>query len=320
MARIQTFAPDLLTAKGDKTRLFTTLAISGCQGIRIFGSWLWGDGPKLQPFVKIGTWKHSTTGEIFSLYDLHQLNPVYFAMLREVMNLCTIYGQILVFSFLDYRAPDKHTKYNSPFVCSPEAFTLPGGFYGAELVPYMLRYMRRVMYWADKLRVDMRWEIANEFNTCGWEKDKHDPTRPLKWYKEILAELSKPILNYEKDYTLPAIGSMIHSGAYREEIKKLGVRWCYHCIGRGNQISAIAGSTCWTSGDGFFLGTGDPDQRGRRGVGLLEVAELGLALKANSLVSVYELMCRRLWLRDNERANLDDFNPRPLAKLREVTR
>jgi hypothetical protein len=303
-----------MTAKGDKEKFFKTLAIVKCKGIRAFGNWVWGDGEKLQPYIQKGTWTHPTTKEVFAFYG-DTLNPEYFAVLRENMKLCKMYGQILVFSFLDYRDPDKHSKYKTCFRCSKQAFDHPGGFYGSGVVPYFLKYMRRVIYWADKLKVDMRYEIANEFNTCGWETDEHDPNRPLKWYKEILTALKQAVPNYEKGYTLPAIGPMIHSGAYREEVRALGIRYCYHRIGRATQASTLTERISWASGDGFFAGTGDPDQVGRRGVGIKEAEELGPALKANAFINTYEWMCRRLWFKDNDRANLDDFRPLPLQKL-----
>lgn len=309
MTRIQTLVCDLLTAKGDKVKFFQTLQSSGCKGIRIFGSWLWGDGPQCQPFKMVGKWTHPTSHETFNLYDLGKvtsavdgLDTVYFAKVREIMNLCKQYGQILVFSFVDHRNPDKHRKYWSPFVCSQQAFDLPGGFYGAGMVPYQLKYMNRVIYWADKLGVDMRYEIANEFDMNGWTTD-----RPLQWYQEILAGLNAPR------------SKMIHSGVYRAEIQALGIRYCYHRIGQPDQIKAIMGNG-WASGDGFYAGTGDSDHDGKRGVGLHDATSLGPALKSMPNVNVYEYMSRRLWFADYARANLDQFNSVPLTRLVTLTR
>ncbi len=318
MARIQTLACDLMSAKGDKRTFFAKLKASGCKGIRVFGSILWGNGAQIQPFEKVGTWTHSISGETFSLYDLDRLSLSYFIKVRGVMSLCKEFGQVLVWTFLDYRSPDKHTKYWSPFKCNKQ--NISGGIYGKAVVPYQVRYMRRVMYWADKLKVDMRWEIANEFSLLdtpdNWKKDCGDPNRPLTWYTEILGALRTRVDNYEKGYTLPPIlAGVIHSGALRKEITALGPKWCYHCIGKASQVQAIGNQTCWLSGDGFFLGDGDPDQKGRRGVGLAAAREIGPLLKPLNAVMVYEWMCRRLWLRDNNNANLDDFAPGPLEAM-----
>jgi hypothetical protein len=90
-----------------------------------------------------------------------------------------------------------------------------------------------------------------------------------------------------------------------------------HGIGRPEQIREYFGfpasRTIWSS-DGYWGGTGDPDAAGRGGMGEDVAAEIGERISAFSGLG-FELLPRGCYLRNNDRANVDDFFSRVMIRM-----
>jgi hypothetical protein len=83
-----------------------------------------------------------------------------------------------------------------------------------------------------------------------------------------------------------------------------------HGIGTANQIASMYGippaEMIWSS-DGFWQGQGHADAKGRRGVGIDEARKIGARVK--EIGGAFELLPRELYRNDNNRGDLDLFDP-----------
>jgi hypothetical protein len=105
--------------------------------------------------------------------------------------------------------------------------------------------------------------------------------------------------------------SLITSGA-RVSSLGLGMADAYspHGIGTAIQIASMYGippaKMIWSS-DGFWQGQGHADAKGRRGVGIDEARKIGARVK--EIGGAFELLPRELYRNDNNRGDLDLFDP-----------
>jgi len=323
MSKLFVFIPDLFTATGDMEKFFSKCRDAGATGIRIFFQYAWNDNI-LSPFKCIGNWKAGyPDAPDLPFYDQREWNSEWLGKIEATFRILErIWPNCEVIATLHDYCSFKESgwrKYLYPFLSSYPDYELDnykpggnliGGFWGhmnnENLTTQHLhrRYAQKVIGLIKKFGFNFYVEFCNEDGLAGW--DDGYVNSYYYWVDRMLHEEGLPI------------GKLIISGRYAAYVP--GEIYCQHNIINSRQLNGINPPTpsfdrLLLSGDGGYNGgTGNPDAKGRRGLGVVEVKSLVVALKKIGAFG-YEYMDRGLYYQNNDKACLDNFNDLPLIEL-----
>lgn len=303
-------AYDLLGATGDWRCFLRRAKDNGAWGVRLFVQYAWNSAPPCPLYKRVGSWTHPTTHTTFPLYRLGTLtdpswNPNSWEHIREVLAEMKKLGLVAILAADDFCSlkGNKTTKYFHPFYCSEEALspTTPGGIWGEAMKRYHTNLYWEIIRTAKNIGVIFFIEPMNEYDIV----DGTD-TQVVAWHKWATDRIVS--------LGVPRARLLAAPGRCKQAIAgQVGV-FSIHQIGRAEQVSKVlnipVAKTLYSS-DGFKTGGGNPDASGHGGVGTLAAGPLAQKIIALGGFG-FDLMDRGLWHDNNDRANLDDFDPRVL--------
>jgi hypothetical protein len=201
------------------------------------------------------------SGAQFPLYDYTRPRAAYWNHLREILDYCHELGLEVWIVFIDYctlKTPGD-AKYFSPWYAAVQRM-LPGiqnGVWGEQMKPWIAAFYRQVWDAVKASGVEFLIEDQNEGDALGW-----DDAFMLSWFQWSNATM--------RAMGIPD-GKIVTTAARNvQAIANLGGFYSPHGIGRPDQIKTYNGQpatkTIWSS-DGYWGGTGEPDAKGRRGIG-----------------------------------------------------
>ena len=307
---------DLMTCDGNWRGWLGQIAEEGANGCRIFVLQTWGQKYRMdpfQPYPVIGTWCRPDIDKNFPLFQLRKegkplWNPEWWAKYRQMLE---------EFKFLDLRIDivgddycslkkGKKDKYNHPYYCSLEALEefdppTPGGVWGKAMKKYRVDLYKRLIQEAIDVGVDFTFEVMNEYDAKDWDDDFM-----VKWHEWAVGQsrnLGAEII----------IASAMRN---KKRIKEKVDIYSQHGVVKPSKVDKIHDE--WgderdilISGDGGFDGNGTADKKGRRGASPEQMR--GIARKIYDYgYEGYEYFDRGLYKRNNNRANLNDFDDKAL--------
>lgn len=329
---------DLLVAEGDWKAFLRKVKSAGGTGIRIFADcqWNWeGTRPfEYAAFDEATTerirWKDPNdlkdirndggtmvlvreSGRRFPLFDYTRPRAEYWSHLREVLEYCWELKLTVWIAMLDFctlKTPGDE-KYFSPWYCAVQRM-LPGiqnGVWGEQMKPWIAAFYRQVWDVVRASGVEYLIEDMNEGDALGW-----DDTFMLSWFQWSNATMRAMGIPKEKIVTTAARNV--------EKIAEMCGIFSPHGIGRPDQIREYAGipasKTIWSS-DGYWGGTGEPDAKGRRGIGLDVAKSIG-----ESILSIggdkIEFLPRVVYKWNNDKANVGAMTPETYEVIRTLAR
>jgi len=310
LVKVWVGAYDLLGAIGDTSRFLRKCKAAGAAGCRIFICYSWNaEQTGFQPYLKVGFWTHDN-GTTFPKYRLGDpYHPSWDESFWHHLRLTLMEMKILGLSawlvaedFCSLKG-DSRVKYYNPFYSSEEDLgpNTPGGIWGYSMKRYHEALFQKIIETANSTGVDYLMEAMNEADVVdGTVADV------IAW--NIWAHDSMVSLGFQR-------GRIAASpGRGQIEIESSCRFISPHGIGRADQIQPLRGidigKTIFSS-DGWWAGTGGADAKGRRGVGVTEALEIRQRLIETGSAG-FELLPREIYGQDNDRANLDLFDPSPI--------
>ncbi len=293
---------DAKGATGDRSKFLRKVKDAGGFGLRLFaGCYSW-NGPQAggSPYKQVGSWTHDN-GITFPLYRLAEWDPVYwldlYYLLREMKDV-GLEAWLVVEDYCSLKG-DSRTKYYNPMYSSVEALdaSTPGGVWGDPMKQYHALLIGKTIQTADASGVDYFIEPVNEHNIVDGT-----PAAAVAWHSwavEVIKANGVPISKIVGTSEVAPAAIAAQCGFYSP-----------HGIGRPDQIispwNGIPASKLIFSSDGFWGGTGLPDAKGRRGVGL-DVAQ-PIAQACLKVGAAFELLPREVYGQNNDRANVDLYD------------
>jgi hypothetical protein len=324
-------ALDLLNAVGDWRLFLSEGKRNGAWGYRFICDFAW-NGPGTRPY-EYAAYDEDTAEKIrhkdpndekdiqndggimvlvresgarFPLFDYTRPRAEYWNKLAEVFAYAKEIDTELILSLLDYSTLKTagDAKYFSPWYCAVQRM-LPGvqnGTWGEQMKPWIAAFYKRVIEAAKASGVRFMVEDMNEGWALGW------PDAFVKdwftWSNTTIRELGIP-------------KERIVSSVAMAEIAQLAGYFSLHGVGRPEDIKQVYGlpySRLMFSSDGFKSGTGPADAKGKRGVGV-DAAPALQAKMIEKQAFALALMDRRLWSKNDDRADLSLFSPTVLRAL-----
>jgi hypothetical protein len=284
-------AYDLMGATGDWKSFLRKCKSAGATGVRFFICYSWQGPQPTSPYKQVGTWKHEN-GDTFPLYRLSEWNKEFWDKLDDVLNNMrelNLTPWLVCEDFCSLKG-DQHVKYFNPFYSSEEALSpaTPGGVWGESMDKYHAALVKKVTAY------ECLAELANEYDIVDGTDTQYD-----RWEDKMGGNV-------------PAVVTLISSGS---RVATLGLSewddwYSPHGIGTAIQIESMYGippaKMIWSS-DGFWQGQGHADAKGKRGVGIDEARKIGARVK--EIGGAFELLPRELYRNDNNRGDLDLFDP-----------
>jgi hypothetical protein len=329
---------DLLVAEGDWRAFLRKVKSAGGTGIRIFADCQW-NWQGTQPYEHAAYDEETAekirykdpsdpkdirnvngimtlvreSGAQFPLYNYNRLRATYWTRLSEVLNYCRELKLTAWVVFIDYctlKTPGD-MKYYSPWYCAVQRM-LPGiqnGVWGEQMRPWFAAFYRNVWDAVRASGVDYLIEDMNEGDALGW-----DDAFMLSWFTWSNATMRAMGIPKEKIVTTAARNVTA--------IAPLCGVFSPHGIGRPDQIKTYNGQpaakTIWSS-DGYWGGTGEPDAKGRRGIGLdvaKPIADAILSIGGDKI----EFLPRVVYRWNNDKANVDAMTPETYEVIRILAR
>jgi hypothetical protein len=305
---------DLLGATGDWRAFLRSVKASGAAGIRIFGLYAW-QGPQPLPLYKqVGTWTHEN-GMTFPLYRLGtpespSWNPAAWDHLAEVLDYCrelNLSVWIVADDFCSLKG-NQTVKYYHPYYSSEEALgpDTPGGVWGDAMKPFYAALFQHLIEYLGASNVEYLFEIANEFDIV----DGTD-AQVIAWHQWAVDTVVGLGIPKARIVATPGRAASTIAG-------QVGI-YSPHGIGRVDQIKSVAGvavSKTIFSSDGYWTtgGGGGCDAKGRCGPALADAVPLADAIIAAGAIG-YEWLSRMVYKNNNDRADLNLFDPAFLLKM-----
>ena len=170
--------------------------------------------------------------------------------------------------------------------------------------PYHAALINRVVAEAKASGVDYLIEPMNEYDALDWPDA--DMIAWHEWATDTIVYAGVP--------RAQIVGT---AGRNADAIAAQCGPYSPHGIGTPEQIVAYPGvptAKLIYSSDGYFTGTGGADARGRRGVGVDVAREIGCRLLALGAYG-FELLPREVYGANNDRADVDRFDPAPVKDM-----
>jgi len=312
------FAADIMTAEGDWKNFLRQCAEAKADGIRMFAVYGWF-GNVSSPWKQIGTW-HADYDDAPELpfYDLRQYDEKWWQKFREILCYCRGLSLEVIISLDDFCSLklDGWEKYWHPVLSSapdrdmknPGVNRFPNGYWGIgdnTIEPFLKIYRKDIISEIQKTGVKYWIETMNEYDALDWPDDYM-----IMWHDRVVRELI--------DYGVPRERIIASPGRCWQNIAgQVGIL-SIHCVVKDWQVPDLPWphDRVMISGDGGYDGSGRANQKGGRGLGLKDVPALAKRLKELGYYA-YEYMDQGMYFKDDNRANLDDFDPEPLIALYE---
>jgi hypothetical protein len=318
-------AYDLFTATGDKEKFIKAVAETGATGFRIFYQYSW-NGNIASPYPKVATWKAGyADAPDLAFYDQGDAtwagakwDSAYWDEFIRIHILIKKYG-MEVYGVIHDNCSFKMAgwqKYEYPFLSSspdrafndPEYNKYPGGFWamredqgGRETVQILHElYIIKIVNTLNDIGVKYRLEFINEDSIQGW-----DDTYVGKYYKWLQGFFASRGVAKDRLIACGREAGIPYIGLYS-----------IHGIVRPDKIpnSPHPHEMILISGDGGFDGNGAADARGRKGLGVNDAESFAQKILDMGYAGA-EVLCRKLYLGNNDRMNADDWDAEVVRRM-----
>jgi len=323
--KLLVFVGDTLNCDGDLEAFFETCSKNGATDLRMIFSYAWKYNSSTL-FKELCKWTAGyKDNPSLPFYDLEQKNEPCWDRLKLILMWLEKYGMGLSGDFhcffsIKQDKPAPWAKYYYPWLGNIQRHTnprsevpkIPDGFWSfhPEWLRLQKNYVKSIVELVSQYKVDATYRVMNEYDVIGWADQ---PERAINWYGWFTHIMLKAGIPKEKMIA----SNPIHPKQIMDE--GLAQYLSLHGYARMKKIETfgVDPSQVILSGDGGFDGKGDADARGRRGLGI-EDAKL-LAEQINKCgYAGYEYLSRILYLNNNDRAYLPNFNPQPLKAMGEI--
>lgn len=326
---------DFLTAKGNRQKFLETVKANGGYGIRIFGQYSkkvitcipfnqvvkdsriddfnFSTEQRMCLEKKDGKWwfnRPENPNSWLPLYDLEDLREDYFLNLFHWGTICRILGLAIHIDLDDYVSlkRDGIDKYLHPYYCSIQALSSQtlGGVWGNPMKKYICPWWKKAIASLTESGVELYAYTMNEYDS------KNNPDKQyLNWNIWGTDKLKK--------YGVPKNRLIASSSRLPQEIIKTTGFFSFHGIASPEAIPnkfPIQNNKCILSGDGG-RGNGRPDAKGRKGSSVAQEKAIAKIILERNYAG-REVLDRGLWRKNNDIANVDDFDPATLKSSSQI--
>lgn len=292
---------DIMTAEGDWEKWLETIATTGANGVRFFAVQTWGQ-PKdkwhpFQPYPVVGEIADRNLPK-FSLSDWNKDWWQKYRVILMKMKTEELTAHIVAEDYCSLKMGG-NDKYKNPFIGSEEAMgpSTPDGVWGEAMKPYHLALFRKLIEEAKRVGVKFTFEVMNEYDAKDWPDDFM-----IAWHQWAVEEcfvlgahvIIASAMRNMKDIREQVDIYSAHGFVRPEKIDDFYLKY-------GRQGFLI-------SGDGGFDGGGRCDKKGRRGSSKGQARLIAQKIYQYGYMG-HERFDRALYWKDNDRANLDDYDP-----------